>query len=61
MITDPMRPLMSQSAEAHTQVFLSHSIADRLIVGWVAAQIEAMGVDAYRADHDGQTGTMLAE
>ncbi len=61
MTTDPMRPLMSQPAEAHAQVFLSHSSADRPIIDWVAAQIEAMGIDAYRADQDVQTGTMLAE
>ncbi|MCI2974847.1 MAG: toll/interleukin-1 receptor domain-containing protein [Ferrimicrobium sp.] len=61
MTADSMRPLVSQPANARAQVFLSHSSADRRIVDWVAAQIEAMGIDAYRADHDVQAGTMLAE
>ena len=50
MTAGSMRPLVSQPAEARAQVFLSHSSADRPVVDWVAAQIEAMGIDAYRAD-----------
>ena len=61
MTAGAMRPLVSQPTEARAQVFLSHSSADRPVVDWVAAQIEAMGIDAYRADHDVRPGAVLAD
>jgi len=60
MTADPMPPFVSQPAEAHAQVFLSHSSADRPVVDWVAAQIAPCSFgDAWSMGNDTTPGRLI--
>lgn len=50
-----------QPGERRARVFLSHATVDRPIVEWVAAQVRAVGIDAYVAEEHHQPGRYLDE
>ena len=55
----PTSPISLQ-AGARLEVFLSHATADREPVHFMRRQIEALGIDAYLAEHDSRPGTSIA-
>lgn len=55
-----MTEAQAVSSTKTPQVFLSHATRDAPVVAWVGAQVEAMGIRAYIAEHDPQPGTPLA-
>jgi hypothetical protein len=42
-------------------LFVSHATADGAVLTWVTAQIEAMGIHPYLAEHDPQPGRNLGD
>ena len=54
------RPPVQAATLPRTRIFLSHSTTDRAHVELVKAQIEALGVDVYLAEHDPKPGTSVA-
>lgn len=49
----------NQPGGGRAQVFLSHATVDRPIVEWVAAQVKAVGIEAYVAEEHHQPGRYL--
>jgi hypothetical protein len=47
--------------EAPVYLFLSHATADSAVVGWLEAQVKAMGIVPYLAEHDPQPGRDLGD
>lgn len=51
----------SEHPPERVQLFVSHATSDVSVLAWVTAQVEAMGIRPYLAEHDPQPGRALGD